>query len=92
MDPNRPNAVLFPRDDTINYKGPKLQDSRYDSSFQPIVPGQELFEQHKQDYIPQLSLDDSSYFYIYISGQIEFAVFHETECLMVKYMLYAGNS
>ena len=56
-----------------------------------MIPGQDLFDQHKQDFAPVLSLDDSSYFYIYVSGQVEFAFFHDTDCLMAKYMFVVGR-
>lgn len=91
MDPNRPNVKLYPRDDAMNYMGPKPYDSQYDTSNLPIIPGQDLFDQYKHDYTPQLTLDDSSYFYVNISGQVEFAVFPDSECLMVKYMFVAGK-
>ena len=91
MDPNKPSMRLFPRDDTVNYLGPKPSDSHYDVSLQPVIPGQELFDQYKQDYVPQLSLDDSSYFYLYISGQVEYSVFPDSECLMARYTFVAGK-
>lgn len=93
MDPNKPNVVLYPRDDRIDYKGPKPQDSFYDSNLRPTIPGQELFDEYKIDHIPvlQSSLEDSSYFYVYISGQIEYSSFIDSDCLMIKYKFVAGK-
>ena len=91
MDPNRPNTVLYPRDDHIEYKGPRPYESQ-ESHLHPLVPGQELFDQYKYEYAdPSFALEDSSYFYIYISGQIEFSVFPNEDSLMAKYAFEAGK-
>lgn len=92
MDPNRPNTVMYPRDDRINYRDPR-PNSNYDSAMGPIVPGQELFDQYTQEFKPTYvsSLEDSSYFYLHVSGQIEYASFTDTDCLMVKYSFIAGK-
>ena len=92
-DPNRPNTVMYPRDDKINYRDPKPFNSAYDSKLGPAVPGQELFDQYKQDHEPIYSsnLEESSYFYIHVSGQLEFSVFPDSDCLMVKYLIVAGK-
>jgi B9 domain-containing protein 1 len=92
-DPNRPNAFIPPRDDRVNYRDPRMNSGAFDSKMGPVVPGQELFDQYNQDYIPihKSNLDESSYFYLHVSGQLEFAVFPDCDCLMVKYSIIAGK-
>lgn len=86
-----PSQVLFGRDDRVDYKEAKPRDSMYDSKLYPMSSGQDLFDQYKQDYVPVLPLSDSSFFYLYASGQVESAVFSDADNLMVKYTFVAGK-
>lgn len=94
-DPNMPNKFLPKKDDYIygdsrNYFQPQDQISPRAQNLQPEIPGQELFDRFKRPPSPRLILPDDSYFYINVTGQIEYAEFPGVDSLFMKYDFVHG--
>ncbi|CAG9330564.1 unnamed protein product [Blepharisma stoltei] len=94
-DPNRPNRFLPKKDDFVygdssTYFQPQGPDVTQHPILQPEIPGQELFDIYKRPPSPKLILPDDSYFYINVSGQIEYADFQGVDSLFMKYDFVAG--